>query len=282
MNPRQNREKMCEYMFEVFGFQAVSIGVQAVLSLYSQGRSSGLVVDSGDGVTHLVPVYEGFVLPHLIKRLDLAGRDITNYLIKLLQVKGYAFNKNADFELVRQLKERYCYISCDLALERKLAHETTTLIEKYELPDGRVVKLDSERFEAPEVLFRPSLVDKEGAGLSQMVFELIQSADIDLRSTFYKQIILSGGTTMYPGFTSRLERDLRQLYLERVAGGDKERANKLKIGIEDPPQRKHMVFLGGSFFAELTREAHQGVWITRDEWMEKGKAALKKLEGGGQ
>lgn len=282
MNPRQNREKMVEYMFEKFGFEAVSIGVQAVLSLYSQGRSSGLVVDSGDGVTHIVPVYEGFVLPHIIRRLDVAGRDITTYLIKLLQLKGYAFNRTTDFETVRAMKEKYCYVACDLALERKLALETTTLIERYELPDGRVVKLDSERFEAPEVLFQPSLVDKEAAGISQMIFETIQAADMDLRPVFYKQIILSGGTTMYPGMTSRLEKDIRSLYLQKVAGNDPTRAAKLKLAIEDPPQRKHMVFLGGSFFADLTKDSHPAVWISRQEWQESGKAALKKLEGGHQ
>ncbi|RKO85158.1 actin-related protein 2 [Blyttiomyces helicus] len=110
MNPKKNREKMVEVMFETYGFKAVYVAIQAVLTLYAQGLQTGVVVDSGDGVTHIVPVYEGYAMPHLTRRLDVAGRDITRYLIKLLLLRGYAFNRTADFETVRQLKEKLCYV----------------------------------------------------------------------------------------------------------------------------------------------------------------------------
>lgn len=97
------------------------------------GLQTGVVVDSGDGVTHIVPVYEGFALPHLTKRLDVAGRDVTRYLIKLLLLRGYAFNRTADFETVRQIKEKLCYVSYDLELDKKLADETTVLVETYKV-----------------------------------------------------------------------------------------------------------------------------------------------------
>jgi actin-related protein 2 len=92
---------------------------------------TGVVVDSGDGVTHIVPVFEGYALPHLTKRLDVAGRDVTRYLIKLLLLRGYAFNRTADFETVRQIKEELCYVGYDLELEQRLANETTVLVENY-------------------------------------------------------------------------------------------------------------------------------------------------------
>jgi actin-related protein 2 len=92
---------------------------------------TGIVVDSGDGVTHIIPVYEGFALPHLTKRLDVAGRDVTQYLIKLLQLRGYYFNRTADFETVRQIKEKFCYVAYDMAAERRLATDTTVLVEPY-------------------------------------------------------------------------------------------------------------------------------------------------------
>ena len=111
LNPSANREKMIETMFETYGFKGVYVAIQAVLTLYAQGLLSGVVVDSGDGVTHVVPVYDGFALPHLTKRLDVAGRSVTNYLIKLLLLRGYAFNRTADFETVRQIKEKYCYVA---------------------------------------------------------------------------------------------------------------------------------------------------------------------------
>lgn len=121
-----------------------------MLVLYAQGLLSGVVVDSGDGVTHIVPVWEGIVPPTLIKRLNVAGRHITKYLIKLLQVRGYAFNRSADFETVRQIKEELCYSGYDLDVEKRLALETTTLVQPYTLPDGRVIKVGQERYEAPE------------------------------------------------------------------------------------------------------------------------------------
>jgi actin-related protein 2 len=131
MNPKKNRERMLQVMFEKYGFGSAYIAIQAVLTLYAQGLQTGVVIDSGDGVTHIVPVYDGYSLPHLVKRLDVAGRDITRYLIKLLLLRGYAFNRTADFETVRQLKEKLCYVGYDLPLEQKLATETTVLVEQY-------------------------------------------------------------------------------------------------------------------------------------------------------
>lgn len=118
-------------MFEHYGFEGMYISIQAVLTLYAQGLQTGVVIDSGDGVTHVVPVYEGYAMPHLTRRLDVAGRDITRYLIKLLLLRGYAFNRTADFETVRALKEELCYIGYDLESEHKLATETTVLVESY-------------------------------------------------------------------------------------------------------------------------------------------------------
>jgi actin-related protein 2 len=145
---------------------------------------TGVVVDSGDGVTHIVPVYDGFALPHLTRRLDVAGRDVTRYLIKLLLTRGYAFERTADFETVRGIKEALCYVSYDLDMDQKLSDETTVLVENYtvsrrcgynargacadgaQLPDGRVIKVGSERYEAPECMFQPHLVDVEQPGVA--------------------------------------------------------------------------------------------------------------------
>lgn len=276
MNPTKNREKMLEVMFEKYGFQRMYVSIQAVLTLYAQGLLTGVVCDSGDGVTHVVPVYEGFSLPHLVKRLDLAGRDITNYLIKLLLVRGYVFNRTADFDTVRQIKEKFCYVSCDLELEKKLALETTVLVENYTLPDGREIKIGAERFEAPEALFSPMKADKEGHGIHELIFETINTADMDTRSEFYKHIVLSGGTTMYPGLPSRLEKEIKQLYLDKVLNGAKERLSKFKLKIEDPPRRKHMVFLGGAVLADIMKDKEQ-FWVTQAEYKEMGTKCLRKL-----
>ncbi|KAI9846539.1 MAG: Arp2/3 complex subunit, actin nucleation center [Sclerophora amabilis] len=255
MNPLKNREQMCEVMFEQYKFGGVYVAIQAVLALYAQGLSSGVVVDSGDGVTHIVPVYESVVLNHLTRRLDVAGRDVTRQLIALLLRRGYALNRTADFETVRQIKEKLCYVSYDLELDQRLSEDTTVLVESYTLPDGRVIRVGSERFEAPECLFQPHLVDVEQPGIGEFLFNTIQAAEVDVRSSLFKAIVLSGGSSMYPGLPSRLEKELKQLWLTRVLKGDPERLNKFKVRIEDPPRRRHMVFLGGAVLANIVSSA---------------------------
>lgn len=140
-------------MFETYQFSGVYVAIQAVLTLYAQGLLTGVVVDSGDGVTHICPVYEGFSLPHLTRRLDIAGRDITRYLIKLLLLRGYAFNHSADFETVRMIKEKLCYVGYNIEQEQKLALETTVLVESYTLPDGRIIKVGERDLKHQKLYF---------------------------------------------------------------------------------------------------------------------------------
>lgn len=147
----------------------------------------------------------------------------SSFVFQLLLLRGYAFNQSADFETIRQLKEKLCYVAYDVEREEELSLETTVLVENYTLPDGRVIKISGERFQAPEVLFQPHLVDVDSPGIAEMLVNTIQSADMDTRPEFYKHIVLSGGSTMYPGLPSRLEREIKQLYLERVLKGDTER-----------------------------------------------------------
>lgn len=275
-NPVKNREMLIEKMFETYGFAAANVSIQAMLTLYAQGLLTGVVVDTGDGVTHVVPVYDGYVPQNLIRRLDVAGRHVTQYMIKLLMLRGYAFNRTADFDTVRQIKEKLCYVAMDINQERKLAQETTCLMEQYTLPDGRVIKVGSERFEAAECLFNPALVDCEKAGMADMVYEMIQDADIDTRDSYYKHIVLSGGSSMYPGLPSRLEKDVKNRYLHGILKGDEERLKKFKIRIEDPPRRKHMVFLGGSVLADIMKDKPE-FWITKKEYDEHGINAIRKI-----
>ncbi|CAJ0648157.1 4366_t:CDS:2 [Entrophospora sp. SA101] len=229
MNPLDNRREMVKTMFENYGFQGVHVEIQAVLTLYAQ-------------VTHIVPIFDGYALPHQVRRLDVAGRDVTKYLIKLLLLRGYAFNRTADFETVRQIKEKLY---------------------------GRVIKVGSERFEAPECMFQPHLVDVEKPGVAEMLFESIQDSPVDVRSELYKHIVLSGGSSMYPGLPSRLEKELKQIYLQRISDGDTER---LKV---HPPRRKHMVFLGGAVLANIMKDK-ESWWITKQEWEEEGDRVLEK------
>ncbi|XVF13881.1 hypothetical protein REPUB_Repub09cG0007300 [Reevesia pubescens] len=189
-----------------------------------EGLLTGLVIDSGDGVTH-VPVVDRYSFPHLTKRMNVSGRHITSYLVDLLSQRGYDYKR-----------------------EYQLGLETTILVKNYTLPDGRVIKVGTERFQAPKALFTPELIDFEGDGMADMVFRCIQEMDIDNRMMLYQHIVLSGGSTMYPGLPSRLEKEIQDRYLEVVLKGNKD-------GLKDAPE----------------------FWISKEDYLEEGICLFKQV-----
>jgi centractin len=223
--------------------------------------TTGVVLDCGDGVTHAVPVYDGFALTHAVTRIDLAGRDVTEHLLLLMKRAGYSFNTSAEFELVKQIKEKNCYVATIYSNEDKFLDEPNKNPSSYLLPDGRAINLGSERYRAAEILFSPDKVGLEFPGVQECLTISIQKADIDLRKTLYSSIFLAGGTTMMPGFGERLLSDMRRLSPKEV---------KIKISV--PPERRLSCWLGGSILSSLA--AFKNMWIKKQQYEDEGKRIL--------
>ena len=269
LNPLSNKIKIFEILFEKIGVGAINIEPQAKCSLFAEGIDTGIVLDSGDGVTHCIPVSDGAILKHSIERMDIAGRHVTEYLVRLLQKKGYAFNSSADFDFVRELKEKYCFVSNDIESDRKLERETSYYNSYHLLPDETRIRISDEKFEAPEILFNPNLIGKEYDGIPYMMMKSINSCPIDSRKGLYSGIVLSGANTLFPGFASRIENEIKKIYKETALKLAKEKKIKININVIDSPKRKYSVFIGASIIANhYNSEGNDDYWITRDEWLE--------------
>ncbi|KAJ6251298.1 actin-7-related [Anaeramoeba flamelloides] len=216
LNPKANREKTVEIMFETFKVPAMYLANSAVLDLLSTGSSSGLLVQSVDDVTNIVPIFEGHALPYAVSQLDLGGRDLTDYMMKIItESKKYSFTTSSDREIVRDIKEKLGYVVLDFDQEMKRASYTKELERNYKLPTGEMIILNNERFRCTEPLFQPSLIGLEQEGIHELSFNSITKCDPSIRSTLFKNIYVTGGNGKFHGIHERLQKELDTLTQRR-------------------------------------------------------------------
>jgi actin-related protein len=250
--PAKVREKILELMFEDFTVPAYYTVVQAALGLYGQGKTIGLVVDSGEGATHVVPVYEGYPCVHAINTVTVSGGDVTEYLRLLLEKRGYSFTTNPEMEIVRNIKEQFCELNPDSREQFTGSIDTT-----YQLPDSTTILISAERINAPEALFDPSLHNKEGDGLQHRVYQSIMKCDQEIRRDMYNSITLVGGTTLIKNLSERLRMEVTQL----APVGTRPK-------VVAAPEREYSVWVGGSILASLA--TFQKMCITKAQYEEFG------------
>lgn len=264
LNPKACREKLVQIMFDTFNVPALYVASTAVLSLRAGGSTQGVVLLSGEGVTHVVPVVEGHVVPHAIRRLNVGGTDVTTLLQELLLKRGIEMKTPAERELLRDMKEKCSYVALDFDLECSKSSE----VEKsYECPDGTIITVGKERFQCPEVLFQPDCLQRtgllqrdKGEGVHTAIYRSIMQCSVDVRDAMYSNIVLSGGNTLFDGIEARLAKEMATLAPER------------KVTVRAPPSRKYSSWIGGSILGSLP--AFEEIWITKEEYDKYGPGVV--------
>eukprot|EP01083_Nonionella_stella_P273983 929753_1 len=292
LNPKRNREKMTQIIFETFGAPSFYVANQSALSLFAEGKLNGTVIQSGYDVTNIVPCYEGIALRDAVVRLDLGGENVTEYLIKLLNERGYLItNTSSEREVVADIKKKLGFIALDYNEALYKGTFTPEFEVDYELPDGLMLAVSSERFQCAEVLFDPRLIGLEQDGIHHGLCNSIKKCDKEMQCDLFENIVFSGGNTMFDGIDERLLKEVKALVSNKTLVDGylrqnyvKQSTNSLykdivdllndytsfqpKLGSSQKGKRMYLPWIGGSVVASTSE--FENVCITMDEYNESG------------
>ena len=261
MRPKQNREIMAQLMFETFNVPALYIALPATLSLYNSGKFTGFVVEMGDGVSQFVQIIDGNPKENTIISIDLGGRDLTEFMLRILNEAGYKFFSNSyNKEIAKTIKEALCYVPLDFEEELK-----SILPFYYELPDNTLISVKDQQIRCPEALFKPGMIGKEGNGIEKICFDSIEKSQSDIRKDLYQSIVLSGGNSMYNGLPERLTKEIRSLAPESM---------KEEVKVITSPERKFAAWKGGAILSSIS--TFESMCITKTEYEEYGKTIVHR------
>mmetsp|Transcript_103358 Transcript_103358/g.267332 ORF Transcript_103358/g.267332 Transcript_103358/m.267332 type:complete len:408 (-) Transcript_103358:2-1225(-) len=255
----QSRAWMAEVMFEKLKVKSLAIFNTAVLALFSTGKTRGLVVESGEGVTQAVPVFEGYAIPHAIFKMEVAGQDVTSKVQSLMEASQDGAHFAKDLRVMQLLKEKVCTVAPNFKTAMHGKDAADEEMRSFELPDGVIIQVSQQiRCGAPEVLFGSG--EQDAPSMQKICMEAIDTCDLDFKQDLIKSVLVAGGTTMIPGLASRLRTELSNVL-------PAEMARQVDIGVDS--QRRYAAWIGGSMFASLS--TFDQVAITKQEY-EEGKS----------
>jgi actin len=252
-NPKNNREKTLELMFETINTPFFYLASQPMLSLYGSGRTTGIIVESGGDITQIVPIYDGNVIKDSAQIIEFGGRNITSELISLITLKGNSnFNGNSGKRIIRDCKEKICYVSLDYNAEAQKAFQGSEIVQSYQLSDGNSLEMNEERFQASEIFFTKYSVH-------QLIYDTIMKSNPNYQQQFFENIVLGGGNTMFKGLVERLSREMNC-----IASKDQQ------INVIAP--HEYSSWFGGSILAS-TSDFLQ-IAISKNEFREIGSSII--------
>ena len=270
LNPYSNREKIASALFENLSAPAIFFASQPILSLFSTSNTSGVILESGEGVTQSCVVYEGYSIPNSYIRNNYGGRDVTDYFQTLLKKQGYSFSTTSEFEIVRKIKEEICFTIVGSSSNNPLSNISNLELgnknksessNTYNLPDGNAIKIGEEKSLAPEILFNPSIIGSEHLSFQEMIVTSINKVDIDLRKNLFNNILISGGNTLFKGIQEKFHTEIKYLS-----------PKNMKVRIHSPGNRLLSCWTGGNVISTL--EIFKKMWVTKDDWGEKGNKSI--------
>ncbi|KAJ5075064.1 actin-7-related [Anaeramoeba ignava] len=264
LTPKKDREKVTEIMFEKFQVSQFYVGFQEVLSLYANGRTTGIVIDLGEEISRGIPIIEGYSVPNSIFSVDIGGSDLTEYLIQMINQKNYPFTHSLEKQVFQEIKEKICYVDMDFNDKMEIPFQSNLENEiDFDLGDGNVIKLGNERIKCPEAFFKPLLIGKEEPAIHETVFNSIMKFEPSKQKDFLCHILLTGRSSFFPGIQERFQAELYSLLNPKTP---------LKVVLNQ--DFKYTAWVGGSILASLTCNYH--MWIRKEEYKESGCQIVHK------
>ena len=264
LNPKSNREKISQILLDKLNIPAIFFASQPILSLLSTSATSGIILESGDGVTQSCFVCEGYSIPCSYERYNYGGKDVTEYLKTMLRKRGYNFYNTSEIKLVNDIKENLCYLEPGKRTEySNVKKSLNRKLIPYYLPDGNFISIGEERILAPEILFNPEYIGKEYLSFTDMIIGSINKIDIELRKKAYESIWLSGGNTAIKDLNEKLIEELKNKFGKTLF---------INILENEKINPQYRCWVGGNIISTL--EIFKKMWITKNEWNENGNEIL--------